>query len=43
MSEANDLNTLLCFVVLAISTLGLIGYLAGCAGAQRWLSFKEWW
>ena len=23
--------------------LGLCGYLSACAGAQRWLTFREWW
>jgi hypothetical protein len=26
----------------ALALLG-IGYLAACAGAQRWLTFREWW
>jgi ABC-type spermidine/putrescine transport system permease subunit I len=20
-----------------------LGYLAACAGAERWLTFREWW
>jgi len=30
----------LVFGVLA--ALGIAGYLAACAGAQRWLTLKEW-
>jgi hypothetical protein len=35
------LTILLCCAALAV--LGLGGYLAACAGAQRWLTFREWW
>ena len=27
----------------ALALLGLCGYLAACAGAERWLTFREWW
>jgi len=33
-------------VILSVSAVFLIlggGYLAACAGAQRWLKFREWW
>jgi hypothetical protein len=30
-----------CIGILAV--LGLCGYLAACAGAERWLTFREWW
>lgn len=23
--------------------LMFLGYLAACAGAERWLTFREWW
>jgi hypothetical protein len=28
---------------LVLIVLGLCGYLAACAGAQRWLTLREWW
>jgi hypothetical protein len=30
-------------IPLVLIVLGLGGYLAACAGAQRWLTFREWW
>lgn len=30
-------------IALALAGLGLCGYLAACAGAGRWLTFREWW
>ena len=33
-------------VIAAIAVVLVIwggGYLAACAGAQRWLTFREWW
>lgn len=31
-------------VALAVAGfLLLFGYLAACAGAERWLTFREWW
>lgn len=29
-------------VVAVLAVLGLCGYLAACAGAQRWLNFRKW-
>ena len=29
--------------IALLALLGLCGYLAACAGAQRWLTFREWW
>lgn len=26
-----------------VAALGAMGYLAASAGAQRWLSLREWW
>jgi len=23
--------------------IGSLGYLAACAGAERWLTLREWW
>lgn len=34
-------TTLIIFIVIA--ALGFAGYLSACAGAQRWLTFREWW
>jgi hypothetical protein len=36
------LAALLAGIFVAAFVLSL-GYLAACAGAERWLSFKEWW
>ena len=33
-------------IILLIAVVGVLfggGYLAACAGAQRWLTFREWW
>lgn len=30
-------------VLGGVAMLGLVGYLSACAGAQRWLTFREWW
>jgi hypothetical protein len=33
-------------IVLACAAVLVVlggGYLAACAGAQRWLTLKEWW
>lgn len=27
----------------ALAVLALCGYLAACAGAERWLTLREWW
>lgn len=32
----------LCGLLSGIVILG-IGYLAACAGAERWLTLREWW
>lgn len=32
---------LICCALVAV--LGGMGYLAGCAGARRWLTLREWW
>jgi hypothetical protein len=26
-----------------VAFVGLLGYLAACAAAERWLTFREWW
>ena len=31
------------FVFLGIVFLGVLGYLAACAGAERWLTLRKWW
>lgn len=33
---------IICGIAAIIAILGG-GYLAACAGAQRWLTFHEWW
>lgn len=30
-------------ILLAVSLTTILGYLAACAGAGKWLTFKEWW
>ena len=30
-------------IPLVLAVLMLCGYLAACAGAERWLSLREWW
>jgi len=38
--------TLLGYIGLALAVVVVLGgmaYLAGCAGADRWLSLREWW
>jgi hypothetical protein len=35
--------TTLLIISAAIAALGACGYLAACAGAGRWLTFREWW
>lgn len=37
-----DLTPVLWGALGALAMLAC-GYLAACAGAQRWLSFREWW
>lgn len=32
----------LLWVLLALIILMSLGYLAGCAGAMRWLTLREW-
>lgn len=36
------MSTLLAIVVVP-ALLFFVAYLAACAGAQRWLSIREWW
>ncbi len=28
---------------IVILVIGALGYLCGCAGANRWLTLREWW
>ena len=30
-------------VPLFLLVIAILGYLAACAGANRWLTFKDWW
>lgn len=33
-------------ILITLAALGVLwgcGYLAACAGAERWLTFREWW
>jgi len=32
----------LLIVLAVLSALAVIGYLAGCAAAERWLTLREW-
>lgn len=34
--------TIIFVVFTVILALGIIGYLAACAGADRWITMKEW-
>jgi cell division protein FtsW (lipid II flippase) len=36
------MTTVLIIICILIILL-LIGYLSACAGAERWLTLKEWW
>ena len=29
-------------IFVAVVAIPLVGYLAACAGAERWLTLKEW-
>jgi hypothetical protein len=39
-------DLLLRIVLISVAVAGvvcLLGWLVGCAAADRWLSFREWW
>lgn len=36
-------NTEIIIIVGTLVAIPLLGYLAACAGAQKWINIREWW
>jgi hypothetical protein len=39
----DDAVLILLTAIAAGVVVGAVGYIAACAGAERWLTFREWW